>query len=104
MTRSPGSPWTPTIRRRCARRSPRPVDVIYYLVHAIGQPGFRERDNAAAANVAEAAKDAGVGRIVYLGGFIPDDDILSEHLAGRAEVADALTVDGGPERSGLALR
>ena len=82
---------------RAAFAAAGPVDVIYYLVHAIGQPGFRDRDNAAAANVAEAAKEAGVGRIVYLGGFVPDDDILSDHLAGRAEVADALTVDGGPE-------
>ena len=82
---------------RAAFAAAGPVDVIYYLVHAIGQPGFRDRDNAAAANVAEAAKDAGVGRIVYLGGFVPDDDILSDHLAGRAEVADALTVDGGPD-------
>jgi uncharacterized protein YbjT (DUF2867 family) len=73
------------------------VDVIYYLVHGIGQPGYRERDNAAAAGVAAAARDAGVGRIVYLGGFVPTDDTLSEHLAGRAEVAQALTLDGGPE-------
>jgi uncharacterized protein YbjT (DUF2867 family) len=29
-----------------------PVDVIYYLVHAIGQPDFRDADRAAAANVA----------------------------------------------------
>ncbi|MGH3634631.1 MAG: NAD-dependent epimerase/dehydratase family protein, partial [Mycobacterium sp.] len=27
-----------------------PVDVVYYLVHAIGQPGFRGADRAAAAN------------------------------------------------------
>jgi uncharacterized protein YbjT (DUF2867 family) len=74
-----------------------PVDVVYYLVHGIGQPGYREADNAAAANVAQAAKDAGVKRIVYLGGFVPEGDELSEHLAGRAEVAEALTVDGGPE-------
>lgn len=74
-----------------------PVDVIYYLVHAIGQPDFRESDNRAAANVAQAAKDAGVKRIVYLGGFVPTDDTLSEHLASRAEVAEALTVDGGPD-------
>jgi uncharacterized protein YbjT (DUF2867 family) len=73
------------------------VDVIYYLVHGIGQPGYRERDNAAARRVAEAAKEAGIGRIVYLGGFVPTDDTLSEHLAGRAEVAEALTVDGGAE-------
>ena len=74
-----------------------PIDVVYYLVHAIGQPGFRDRDNAAAANVAAAAARAGVRRIVYLGGFVPDVDNLSEHLAGRAEVAEALTVEGGPE-------
>ncbi|WP_178358031.1 NAD(P)H-binding protein [Mycolicibacterium hippocampi] len=74
-----------------------PIDVVYYLVHGIGEPGFREADNLAAANVAAAAKDAGVRRIVYLGGFVPDDDSLSEHLTSRAEVAEALTVDGGPD-------
>ncbi|OBI44611.1 NAD-dependent epimerase [Mycobacterium kyorinense] len=74
-----------------------PVDVIYYLVHAIGQPGFRDADQSAAANVAAAAKDAEVKRIVYLGGFVPDDDNLSEHLTSRAEVAAALTTEGGPE-------
>jgi uncharacterized protein YbjT (DUF2867 family) len=72
-------------------------DVVYYLVHAIGQPGFRDADNAAAAVVAAAAKAAGVRRIVYLGGFAPNDETLSEHLAGRAEVAQALTVPDGPE-------
>jgi uncharacterized protein YbjT (DUF2867 family) len=77
-----------------------PVDVVYYLVHAIGQPGFRNADRAAAGNVASAAKDAGVHRIVYLGGFVPedpDDGELSEHLTSRAEVAAALTVEDGPE-------
>ena len=74
-----------------------PVDVVYYLVHGIGQPDFRDADNAAAANVAEAAKEAGVGRIVYLGGFVPEEGELSEHLTSRAEVAEALTIDGGPE-------
>jgi uncharacterized protein YbjT (DUF2867 family) len=77
-----------------------PVDVVYYLVHAIGQPGFRDADHTAAGNVAAATKDANVRRIVYLGGFVPvepDDGELSEHLTSRAEVADALTVDGGPE-------
>jgi uncharacterized protein YbjT (DUF2867 family) len=77
-----------------------PVDVVYYLVHAIGQPGFRNADRAAAGNVAAAAKDADVRRIVYLGGFVPDDPddgALSEHLTSRAEVAQALTIDGGPE-------
>ncbi|SNW19617.1 putative nucleoside-diphosphate sugar epimerase [Mycolicibacterium thermoresistibile] len=75
----------------------RPVDVIYYLVHGIGQDGFREADNRAAANVAAAAKYAGVRRIVYLGGFVPDGEALSEHLSSRAEVAHALHVDGGAD-------
>jgi len=74
-----------------------PIDVVYYLVHGIGQPGFREADNRGAAIVANAAKAAGVRRIVYLGGFVPDDDNLSEHLTSRAEVAHALSVDGGPD-------
>jgi uncharacterized protein YbjT (DUF2867 family) len=74
-----------------------PVDVVYYLVHAIGQRDFRDADKAAAANVAAAASDAGVRRIVYLGGFVPADEALSEHLRSRAEVADALTVEDGPE-------
>jgi uncharacterized protein YbjT (DUF2867 family) len=74
-----------------------PIDVVYYLVHGIGQPNFRDADNLAATNVANAARDAGVLRIVYLGGFVPDDHALSEHLISRAEVAHALSVDGGPD-------
>ncbi|MGE2737138.1 NAD(P)H-binding protein [Mycolicibacterium vaccae] len=74
-----------------------PVDVVYYLVHGIGQPGFRDADNRAAATVAEAAKQAGVSRIVYLGGFVPEGDSLSEHLISRAEVAEALQIEGGPD-------
>jgi uncharacterized protein YbjT (DUF2867 family) len=82
---------------RAAFAEAKPVDVVYYLVHGIGQPDFRYADNAAATNVAEAAKEVGVGRIVYLGGFVPEEGDLSEHLTSRAEVAEALTIDGGPE-------
>jgi uncharacterized protein YbjT (DUF2867 family) len=74
-----------------------PIDVVYYLVHAIGQPGFRDADEAAATNLAMAAAEAGVRRIVYLGGFVPAGEALSEHLTSRAEVAEALTVEDGPE-------
>lgn len=73
------------------------IDVVYYLLHGIGEAGFRESDNRAAANVAESARAAGVRRIVYLGGFVPGGETLSDHLAGRAEVAEALHVDGGAE-------
>jgi uncharacterized protein YbjT (DUF2867 family) len=74
-----------------------PIDVVYYLVHGIGQTDFRNADNKAAEHVARAAKDAGVKRIVYLGGFVPAEGELSEHLISRAEVAGALTIDGGPD-------
>lgn len=82
---------------RAAFAGSQPIDVVYYLVHAIGQPGFRDADKAAAANLAAAAREAGVRRIVYLGGFVPAGEALSEHLTSRAEVAEALTVPGGPE-------
>jgi hypothetical protein len=66
-------------------------------VHWVGQPGYRDAANQAAANLAIAAKHAGVRRIVYLGGFVPEADELSGHLSSRAEVAESLTVDGGAE-------
>jgi uncharacterized protein YbjT (DUF2867 family) len=84
-----------SVRAAFARSGP--VDVVYYLVHAIGQPDFRDVDKTAAGNVAAAARDAGVRRIVYLGGFVPADEVLSDHLASRAEVAEALTVPNGPD-------
>lgn len=70
------------------------IDVAYYLVHAIGQDDYREQDRRAARQFAQAAAEAGVRRIVYLGGFVPDDEELSEHLASRADVGDELRVDG----------
>ena len=67
-----------------------PVDVAYYLVHSIGDANFAERDLQDARNFAAAAEVAGVGRIVYLGGFVPSQEELSEHLQSRAEVGKAL--------------
>ncbi len=71
-----------------------PVDVLYYLIYDIGQG---EAEKRAAAVVALAAADAGVGRIVYLGGFAPHDETASEHLLSRAEVPAALQLSGGPQ-------
>ena len=49
---------------------------------------FAARDREAAVNVGEAARDAGVERIVYLGGL--GAEASSEHLRSRAEVAELL--------------
>ncbi len=65
------------------------VDVIYYLVHSLSRRDFRQADQTAAELVGQAAADAGVGRIVYLGGLRPRrEDVPSRHLASRAEVGD----------------
>jgi len=72
------------------------VDVLYYLVHAMGSGGsFEESESLAATTVAEAAKAAGVSRIVYLGGLHPDGK-LSPHLRSRAEVGRILLESGVP--------
>lgn len=64
------------------------VDVAYYLVHSMGSGGdFAAKDREAAVNFAVAAEDAGVGRVVYLGGLGAED---SEHLQSRHEVANLL--------------
>ncbi len=65
------------------------VDTAYYLVHSMGGGGgdFAARDRQAAANFAVAAEEAGVRRVVYLGGLGSED---SEHLRSRHEVANLL--------------
>jgi uncharacterized protein YbjT (DUF2867 family) len=72
------------------------IDVLYYLVHAMGAGGrFEESESLAATTVARAAKDAGVSRLVYLGGLHPDGP-LSPHLRSRAEVGRILLESGVP--------
>ncbi|WP_188509056.1 SDR family oxidoreductase [Conyzicola nivalis] len=72
------------------------VDVLYYLVHAMGAGGdFEKSESLAATTVATAAKNAGVSRIVYLGGLHPDGP-LSPHLRSRAEVGRILLDSGVP--------
>ena len=68
------------------------VDAAYYLVHSMdGGPGYEERDRNCATNFAAAASDAGIERIVYLGGLGEDREELSEHLRSRREGDPALT-------------
>ena len=68
------------------------VDLVYYLVHAMGHvEDFGQADRVSAENVRVAAEACGVDRIVYLGGLGADDpDHLSTHLASRHEVGDVL--------------
>lgn len=70
--------------------------VLYYLVHSLLRPDFADFDKRAASTVAEAAADAGVARIVYVGGIISDGQELSEHLASRAQVGRMFRESGVP--------
>ena len=94
------------------------VTTAYYLVHSMeraagagsggnggdGQNGsfgdFGARDRKAARNFARAARAAGVDRIVYLGGLVPQDAPLSPHLASRLEV-ERILLEAAPKSTAL---
>jgi uncharacterized protein YbjT (DUF2867 family) len=70
-------------------------DVAYYLVHSMGLgEGFEEKDRRAARNFGEAARAAGVRRIIYLGGLGEERMANSPHLRSRREVGEVLRESG----------
>ncbi|MFI6580325.1 SDR family oxidoreductase [Embleya sp. NPDC050493] len=83
------------------RRALDGVDVAYYLIHALGSgPRFAVTDRETARTFAAAAEDAGVGRLVYLGGLGPAAGSAardsSPHLRSRAEVGEILLAGAVP--------
>jgi uncharacterized protein YbjT (DUF2867 family) len=67
------------------------VRTAYYLIHSMSGGGdFVARDRAAAVNFGEAAREAGVERVIYLGGLGPTGPDASTHLRSRHEVAQLL--------------
>jgi uncharacterized protein YbjT (DUF2867 family) len=69
----------------------RGVHTAYYLIHSMsGAPNFEESDRTAARNFVRAAAQAGVQRIIYLGGLGNPEDDLSPHLRSRQEVGAIL--------------
>ena len=72
------------------------IHTAYYLVHSMAAgSGFEERDRLGAENFARAARDKGIGRIIYLGG-LGGGGRLSSHLASRQEVGEILRGSGVP--------
>ena len=71
------------------------IQVAYYLVHsmAAGQT-FREKDHAMAQAFGVAAAQAGVERIIYLGGLGDPEKVHSKHLVSRQEVGRFLAEGG----------
>ncbi len=74
------------------------IDVAYYLIHSMAgeKAGFEERDRQAARNFATAAKQAGVQRIIYLGGMTSQTSEVSQHLKSRLETGAELREYGPP--------
>ncbi len=72
------------------------VDAAYYLVHSMGDSqAFAQLDRDAAALFGKVARQAGVRRIIYLGGLGAGDEThLSRHLASRHEVGNVLRASG----------
>jgi uncharacterized protein YbjT (DUF2867 family) len=72
------------------------MDVAFYLIHSMEGSSkqwkkFAERDRVAAQNFARAVNEAGVSRVIYLGGLTnaPEQE-LSEHMRSRGEVGEIL--------------
>ncbi|HET9254396.1 MAG TPA: SDR family oxidoreductase [Pseudonocardiaceae bacterium] len=108
VARSPeklaGVPWEDRVEvvrgdvteRESVERALADQEVLYYLVHSLHRRDFVTVDREGARIVAGAAREAGVSRIVYLGGIVPEGDRLSPHLASRAEVGRILLDSGVP--------
>ena len=73
------------------------VKIAFYLVHSMGSAeSFEENDRIAAQNFGEIAKEAGVERIIYLGGLGNEKEVLSSHLRSRQEVGYILRASKVP--------
>ena len=70
------------------------ADAAYYLVHSLSQPDFAEKDAEAALAFGKAAAEAGLERLIYLGGLGRDGVDLSAHLKSRREVEHLLASGG----------
>ncbi|MDE0218575.1 MAG: SDR family oxidoreductase [Spirochaetaceae bacterium] len=80
------------------RRAMAGVGLAYYLVHSLGARGhFEQEEERAARSFVAAAQDAGVRRIVYLGGLAHPDELAREagagasaHMSSRLRVGELL--------------
>ena len=73
------------------------VAAAYYMVHSMsGSSDFHQRDIQAAHNFGNAAREAGVERLIYLGGLGDPDAELSKHLRSRQDTGEALRESGVP--------
>ncbi len=80
-----------TFEAQSLRKAVQGIDVAYYMIHSIGAQGdFAKLDRISAQNFLDACIEAGVKRIVYLGG-LGQADTASKHLLSRLEVGEILS-------------
>jgi uncharacterized protein YbjT (DUF2867 family) len=83
------------------------VDVAYYLLHALmSKDDFEQEEKDIAEKFGASAKKATIQRIVYLGGIIAQDELLSPHLQSRADTGTILRSFGVPTielRAGIVI-
>jgi uncharacterized protein YbjT (DUF2867 family) len=71
------------------------INIAYYLIHSMSSgDDFHKRDLLAAENFGKTAKEAGVRRIIYLGGLGDSESNLSIHLRSRQLTGDRLRASG----------
>jgi uncharacterized protein YbjT (DUF2867 family) len=73
------------------------ISSAFYLIHSMGAgEDFAARDREAARAFGQAARRAGVERLIYLGGLGDSSTGLSAHLKSRQETGDILRESGVP--------
>ncbi len=73
------------------------IDIAYYLIHRMmSGRSFEQQDVAAAETFGKAAAEAGLAKIIYLGGLGDPMAKLSSHLRSRQDTGAALRVAGVP--------
>ncbi len=73
------------------------IDTAYYLIHALDErANFESLEMEGAKNFAQAAQEAGVRRIVYLGGLSDAHATESAHMRSRHAVGETLRDSGIP--------
>ncbi len=83
------------------------AEIAYYLIHSMESvpaaagpdEGFAARERRGAENFAAAAVRAGVKRVIYLGGIVPEGP-LSTHLASRLSV-ERLLLEALPQSTAV---
>lgn len=70
--------------------------IVVYLIHSLGAKNFEQLDIQLAHAAGAASQKAGVRKIIYLGGIVPEGQKASAHLRSRMKTGQALASHGIP--------